>query len=58
VTPSGGTLNAGAALDNVSITQIPAGAAIPLDWAQWAAAILLVLAGAVIMKRRSAGTAG
>lgn len=54
VTASGGSLNAGAALDNVQITgaavpQIVS--AIPLDWAHLAAA-LLVLAAAMVHFRR------
>ena len=56
VTLSGGTLNAGAALDNVRITQIAA-TPIPLDWAQRVVAILLLLTGAILIKRRSAGVA-
>ena len=54
VTSAGGSLNAGAALDNVQI--VPAGAAsslpVPLDWAQWAAAALLALMAAVAIARR------
>ncbi|MFI4953022.1 MAG: hypothetical protein ACHP7M_07770 [Burkholderiales bacterium] len=30
---------------------------VPLDWAQWAAAALLALAGVVLLRRRTAGTA-
>jgi choice-of-anchor C domain-containing protein len=52
VTAAGGFLNAGAALDNVRITPI---AAVPLDWAQWAAAVLLALGGLVFLSRRRAG---
>lgn len=55
VRPSGGTLNAGAALDNVRIST--PSAPIPLNWAQWAAAALLALAGVVFLGRRRAGTA-
>jgi choice-of-anchor C domain-containing protein len=57
VTASGGTLNAGAALDNVSVTLTSGSSPIPLGWAQWAAAILLLLTGAILIKRRSARVA-
>lgn len=54
VSGSGGTLNAGAALDNVQI--LPLGvastAAIPLDWAHIAAAMLLLLAAGHTLRRR------
>lgn len=57
VRPSGGTLNAGAALDNVTVTAVGGGAAqstanIPLDWAHWAAMLSIALAGAMLMRRR------
>jgi len=55
VTPSGGTLNAGAALDNVQVTPVasaPSTLAIPLTWAQLGAAMLLVLTGLVFLARR------
>lgn len=52
VTPAGGFLNAGAALDNVRIAPITS---VPLDWAQWAAAALLALAGLVLAGRRGIG---
>ena len=58
VTASGGTQNAGAALDNVRIVAVgggPVATAIPLDWAQWAA-ILLILATAPLLFRRSNGS--
>jgi choice-of-anchor C domain-containing protein len=58
VTASGGTLNAGAALDNVRIVPLGTGSsAIPLDWAQWAAAMLIALGGAVLLRRRKEGAA-
>jgi choice-of-anchor C domain-containing protein len=55
VLESGGPLNAGAALDNVHIA--PAGAVatsvpVPLDWAQWGAALLLALAAGTLLVRR------
>jgi choice-of-anchor C domain-containing protein len=54
VSASGGTLNAGAALDNVRIA--PLGvvsntAPIPLDWAHVAAALMLLLAGLYAIRR-------
>jgi choice-of-anchor C domain-containing protein len=52
---SGGTLNAGAALDNVRIAAPAAVAplrAVPLDWAHWLAAMLIAIAGAAIFLRR------
>jgi choice-of-anchor C domain-containing protein len=55
VTASGGSLNAGAALDNVQIVPFGSGvatAAIPLTWAQIAAALLLALTGIVSLARR------
>jgi hypothetical protein len=59
VTASGGTLNAGAALDNVRITVSGAGvssAPIPLSWTHYAAALLIVLAaGMLFARRRTAG---
>jgi len=53
VTPSGGTLDAGAALDNVRIAPLTVNP-VPMDWAQWAAAALLALAGLLLLQRRSA----
>lgn len=55
VSASGGTLNAGAALDNVRISAAAAGsnAEIPLDWAHWAATLLLMLAATTIFLRRN-----
>jgi choice-of-anchor C domain-containing protein len=55
VTASGGTLNAGAALDNVRITPVTT---VPLSWAQWAAAALLALAGLVLVRQRRMASAG
>ena len=55
VSASGGPLNAGAALDNVRITPLGASvstAEIPLDWAHWAAMLLLTIAAAVMLGRR------
>jgi choice-of-anchor C domain-containing protein len=56
VSASGGTLNAGAALDNVQIFAAAAvsPAIIPIDWAQWAATLLLMAAAMVVMRRRQA----
>jgi choice-of-anchor C domain-containing protein len=51
VTPAGGTLDAGATLDNVRITPVTT---VPLDWAQWAAAVLLALAGLLLLQRKKA----
>jgi choice-of-anchor C domain-containing protein len=53
VTSSGGFLDAGAALDNVRIAPISL-TSVPLDWAQWAAAALLALAGLLLLKRKKA----
>lgn len=56
VTPSGGSLNAGAALDNVRITAGVAAASpadIPLDWAHWAAMLMLMAAAIVVFARRN-----
>lgn len=44
--------NAGAAIDNVSVDPIVVAAPIPLDWAQWLAALLIVFAGAAILRKR------
>jgi choice-of-anchor C domain-containing protein len=53
VTASGGTLNAGAALDNVRITaQGAASASVPLDWAHWAAAFLIAVTSLAYFVRR------
>jgi choice-of-anchor C domain-containing protein len=57
VTSAGGFLNAGAALDNVQIfagTAPTAGLPIPLDWAQFGAALLLAAAAWVTLRRRGA----
>ncbi len=57
VTASGGSLNAGAALDNVRIgppgAPAAAAVAVPLDWVQWLAALAIVMAVAVGMRRRA-----
>lgn len=53
VSASGGTLNAGAALDDVVIAPlVAAGAAVPLDWAQWAAMMLLLATAAWYLRKR------
>jgi choice-of-anchor C domain-containing protein len=54
VTAAGGSLNAGATLDNVRIVNLSAASnlPVPLSWAQWAAAAALALAGAFILGRR------
>lgn len=47
--------NAGAAIDNVAIAPAGTGSttnAIPLDWAQWAAAVALLLMGLAFLRRR------
>jgi len=53
---AGGSLNAGAALDNVRVTVPGAAAAgnveIPLDWAHWAAMLLLMAAAMLVFARR------
>jgi choice-of-anchor C domain-containing protein len=57
VSGSGGTLNAGAALDNVRIAPLGAAGgavAVPIDWAHLAAAVMIVLAGLLLFKRRRA----
>jgi len=54
VTASGGTLNAGAALDNVQTT-VPGAAvatSVPLSWTHYAAALLIALAAGVLLARR------
>jgi choice-of-anchor C domain-containing protein len=57
VSAAGGTLNAGAALDNVRVTQLAAtGAPIPLSWAQWVAAAAIALMAVVFFRRRKAGS--
>ena len=54
VIASGGTLNAGAALDNVQITTPGAAVSspIPLSWTHYAAALLIALAAGVLLARR------
>ena len=54
VSASGGTLNAGAALDNVRVGVFVASTAVPISWAQWAAMLLLVASGAMYLRRRRA----
>lgn len=56
VSPAGGTLNAGAALDNVRVQAVTDGgpsAPIPLDWAHVGAMLLLLLAASVLIPRRA-----
>jgi choice-of-anchor C domain-containing protein len=43
--------NAGAAIDNVRVDPAVA-SGIPLDWAQWVAALLVLIAGVAILHRR------
>jgi choice-of-anchor C domain-containing protein len=54
VSAAGGTLNAGAALDNVRIALAvePRPNAAPLDWAHLAAAAMIALAGLLLLGRR------
>ncbi len=49
----GFTGNAGAALDNVAVVPVAAStpASVPLDWAQWFAALLVLVAGAAFLRR-------
>lgn len=56
VSASGGTLNAGAALDNVQIfaASVFTPATIPIDWAQWGAALSVLAASMVVFARRRA----
>lgn len=57
VSAAGGTLNAGAALDNVRLVAASVAAApsqVPLGWAQWAALAAISLAALVVFRRRSA----
>jgi choice-of-anchor C domain-containing protein len=52
VIAAGGTLNGGAALDNVRIgPQALSTAVIPLDWAQWAAMIAIALMATFVLRR-------
>lgn len=55
VSAAGGTLNAGAALDNVRVTALASAstAAIPLDWAHWAAVLLVMAAATMVFARRA-----
>lgn len=57
VSASGGTLNAGAALDNVRIARITSHS-VPLDRAHFAAALLLALAGGLVLARRARSRIG
>ncbi|MGC1818450.1 MAG: choice-of-anchor C family protein [Casimicrobiaceae bacterium] len=44
--------NAGAVIDNVTVAPLgTASTAVPLDWAQWAAAILLLTTGVLVLRR-------
>ena len=54
VTASGGTLNAGAALDNVQIAPAGAGVStpVPLSWSHWGAALLIALVALGALARR------
>src|SRR5438067_1410988 len=54
VTASGGTLNAGAALDNVQIAPAAAGVStpVPLSWTHWGAALLIALVALGALARR------
>ena len=55
VSAAGGSLNAGAALDNVRITAVGAVAAltpVPLSWAHWLAAMMIAIASVSIFLRR------
>ena len=54
VSAAGGTLNAGAALDNVVIGPLAATSttAVPLDWAQWAALFLLLTSALWALRKR------
>jgi choice-of-anchor C domain-containing protein len=55
VSAAGGTLNAGAALDNVRIAPLDtSAAAIPLDWAGSLAALAIMVAAAGVLRRRGA----
>ncbi|MEO8303685.1 MAG: choice-of-anchor C family protein [Betaproteobacteria bacterium] len=57
ISASGGSLNAGAALDNVQIVAIggvAAAAPVPLDWTHWAAAMLIAIASVPLLRRRRA----
>lgn len=52
-TTGSGGVNAGAVIDNVQVAPVSnAVVAVPLDWAAWAAALLLVLAFVVLRRRR------
>jgi len=55
VSAAGGTLNAGAALDNVTVVQVAvasAPAVVPLDWAQWGAIVAIFFAAGLALIRR------
>lgn len=49
---TGQGVNAGAIIDNVRIAQAAAISAVPLDWAQWAAALFILGAAALLQARR------
>lgn len=56
VSASGGTLNAGAALDNVTVTVVGQAVVatpvtVPMNWAQWGAIIAIFLAGFAVIGR-------
>jgi choice-of-anchor C domain-containing protein len=57
VSASGGTLNAGAALDNVRVTPLSVAGAtsVPLDWAHWVAILAIMIATGVMVLRRRRG---
>jgi choice-of-anchor C domain-containing protein len=55
VSGAGGSLNAGAALDNVRIAPVVAAvtsAPVPLDWAHWLAALSIMIVAAASLRRR------
>ena len=53
VSASGGTLNAGAALDNVRIAPLGPTLPIPLGWAHWAAMLAVALAAFCVLRMRN-----
>ncbi len=54
VSASGGTLNAGAAIDNVRVALLSplVAANVPLDWSHWAAILAIMIASGTLMLRR------
>jgi len=56
VSASGGTLNSGAALDNVRVAPLaapgPDPANVPLSWSHWAAIFAIVIASGMMLSRR------